>query len=127
MLAEEATGRTRDLLEAASRSAAPARSARRQVGDYYASYVDEATIEAGGTKSLRPLLDRIAAIDSATALARVLGEDLRADVDPLNSTNFHTDRLFGLWVSPDLNDPEHNAAYLLQGGLDLPDRRVLPR
>ena len=122
VLAEEATGRTRDLLEAASRSAAPARSARRQVGDYYASYVDEATIEAGGMKSLRPLLDRIAAIDSATALARVLGEDLRADVDPLNSTNFHTDRLFGLWVSPDLNDPEHNAAYLLQGGLDLPDR-----
>ena len=32
------------------------------------------------------------------ALARVLGEDLRADVDPLNNTNFHTDRLFGLWV-----------------------------
>jgi putative endopeptidase len=122
VIAEEATGRTRDLLEAASRSSAAARSVQRQVGDYYASYVDEAAIEAAGTRPLQPLLDRIAAIDGSTALARVLGEDLRADVDPLNSTNFHTDRLMGLWVSPDLNDPARNTAYLLQGGLDLPDR-----
>src|SRR3954469_8104942 len=103
VIAEEATGRTRDLLEAASRSSSPARSVQRQVGDYYASFVDEAAIEAAGSKPLRPLLDRIGAIDGATALARVLGEDLRADVDPLNATNFHTDRLMGLWVSPDMN------------------------
>ena len=122
VLADKSTLRTRDLLEAAARSAAPARSARRQVGDYYASYLDEAAIEAAGTTPLRPLLDRISAIDTATALARVLGEDLRADVDPLNSTDFHTDRLFGLWVSPDMNDPARTAPYLLQGGLDLPDR-----
>jgi putative endopeptidase len=122
VLAEESTRRTRDLLEAASRSGAPPGSARRQVGDYYASYLDEAAIEAAGTAPLRPLIDRISAIDSPTALARVLGEDLRADVDPLNSTDFHTDRLFGLWVSPDMNDPTRTAAYLLQGGLDLPDR-----
>ncbi|MDQ3908757.1 MAG: M13 family metallopeptidase, partial [Acidobacteriota bacterium] len=32
------------------------------------------------------------------------------------------DRLFGLWVSPDFNNPERNVAYLLQGGLGLPDR-----
>jgi predicted metalloendopeptidase len=122
VMAEEATDRTRDLLEAASRSSAPARSVQRQVGDYYASFVDEAAIDAAGSKPLRPLLDRIGAIDGATALARVLGEDLRADVDPLNATNFHTDRLIGLWVSPDMNDPARNTAYLLQGGLDLPDR-----
>jgi putative endopeptidase len=30
--------------------------------------------------------------------------------------------LFGLWVSPDLHEPAINAPYLLQGGLDLPDR-----
>jgi putative endopeptidase len=47
---------------------------------------------------------------------------MRADVDPLNSTNFYTDRLFGIWVSPDFNDPTHNVPYLLQGGLGLPDR-----
>jgi putative endopeptidase len=122
VLAEEATRRTRDLLDEASRSPAPARSVRRQAGDYYTSYLDEAAIESAGTRPLRSSLARIAAIDDARALARVLGEDLRADVDPLNWTDFHTDRLFGLWVAPDFNDPSRNGAYLLQGGLDLPDR-----
>jgi predicted metalloendopeptidase len=121
-VAEETGRRTRDLLEAASRSSAPAGSIERRTGDYFASYVDQDAIERAGTQALKPLLDRIAAIDSKTALARVLGEDLRADVDPLNNSDFHTSRLFGLWVSPDMHDPARNAAYLLQGGLDLPDR-----
>jgi putative endopeptidase len=30
--------------------------------------------------------------------------------------------LFGIWVSPNLNNPTHNVPYLLQGGLGLPDR-----
>ena len=47
---------------------------------------------------------------------------MRADVDPLNNTHFHTDRLFGLWVSPDFNTPGRYAPYLLQGGLGMPDR-----
>ncbi len=51
-----------------------------------------------------------------------MGESLRADVDALNNTNFHTPNLFGLWVAPGFNDSEHYAAYLLQGGLQLPDR-----
>jgi endothelin-converting enzyme/putative endopeptidase len=50
------------------------------------------------------------------------GETLRADVDALNDTNFHTANLFGLWVAPGFSDTEHYAAYLLQGGLQLPDR-----
>jgi endothelin-converting enzyme/putative endopeptidase len=45
-----------------------------------------------------------------------------ADVDALNNTNFHTSNLFGLWVAPGFNDSEHYTAYLLQGGLQLPDR-----
>jgi putative endopeptidase len=55
-------------------------------------------------------------------LAHALGESLRADVDALNNTNFHTPHLFGLWVAPGFSDSEHYAAYLLQGGLGLPDR-----
>jgi endothelin-converting enzyme/putative endopeptidase len=43
-------------------------------------------------------------------------------VDALNNTNFHTSNLFGLWVAPGFNDSEHYAAYLMQGGLGLPDR-----
>lgn len=51
-----------------------------------------------------------------------MGESLRADVDPLNATNFFTENLFGLWVAQDLNDTSRNVAYLLQGGLGMPDR-----
>jgi predicted metalloendopeptidase len=51
-----------------------------------------------------------------------LGATLRADVDLLNSTNLHTDRLFGLWVAQDLDNPKAYAAFLIQGGLGMPDR-----
>jgi hypothetical protein len=95
---------------------------QQQAADYYASYMDEAGIEATGTAPLKPLLDRIAAIDSASSLSRALGEELRADVDALNATDFYTDRLFGLWVTADLNAPTASVPYLLQGGLDMPDR-----
>jgi predicted metalloendopeptidase len=121
-LADETTRLTRDLLEAAARSDAPPGSPRRQAGDYYATYLDERAIDAAGTQPLQQMLARVDAIQDKTTLARILGEDLRADVDPLNNTDFHTDRLFGLWVSPDLHEPTRNAPYLLQGGLDLPDR-----
>ena len=30
--------------------------------------------------------------------------------------------MFGLWVAPGFNDSEHYAAYLIQGGVQLPDR-----
>ena len=84
--------------------------------------MDEAGIEATGLAPLQPILDRFAAIDSHAALSRALGEELRADVDALNNTNFRTDRLFGVWVTAALDDPATSRPYLLQGGLDLPDR-----
>ncbi|MBO9711177.1 MAG: M13 family peptidase, partial [Caulobacter sp.] len=56
------------------------------------------------------------------ALSRDLGGALRADVDPINATNFHTENLFGLFVAQGLEDPSKNVGYLLQGGLGMPDR-----
>ena len=47
---------------------------------------------------------------------------LRADVDPLNYTNYYTTHLFGLWVAQAFNQPTRNTACLLQGGLAMPDR-----
>src|SRR5258708_24945652 len=103
-------------------AAAPAGTEARKIGDYYASYLDEATIDALGLKPLQPTLARIAAIKDKKGLAAEFGRELRADVDALNSTNFDTDHLFGLWVEQDLNDPKRYAPYLLQGGLGMPDR-----
>jgi putative endopeptidase len=121
-LAEETNRRTKNLLEEAAASKAAAGSEQRKVGDFYASFMDEAGIEARGTAPLKPALARVAAVKDKKDLARLLGEDLRADVDPLNATNFNTDHLFGLWVSPGLTTPGQYVPYLLQGGLGLPDR-----
>ena len=121
-LTEQAAERTRGLLEDAAKASPAAGTVQQQSADYYASYMDEAAIEAKGLTPLKPVLDRFAAIDSHAALSRVLGEELRADVDALNNTNFRTDRLFGVWITAALDDPAATRPYLLQGGLDLPDR-----
>jgi putative endopeptidase len=114
--------RTANLIEEAAKANAPAGSNTRKIADLCHSYMDEATIEAKGLAPLRPQLDAIAAIRDKHDLARALGESLRADVDPLNNSFFHTPNLFGLWVGPGFNDSKHYAAYLLQGGLEMPDR-----
>jgi putative endopeptidase len=121
-LADLSNKRTADLIAEAAKSAPPAGSNARKIADLYNSYMDESTIEAKGIEPLRPHLAAIAAIHDQRELARALGETLRADVDALNNTNFHTHNLFGLWVAPGFNDSERYTAYLLQGGLQLPDR-----
>lgn len=114
--------RTAALIQEASKSNVAAGTDARKVADLYNSYMNEAAIEAAGVAPLRPHLDAIAAIHDKKQLARALGETLRADVDALNNTNFHTANIFGLWVAPGFNDSDHYAAYLMQGGLELPNR-----
>jgi len=114
--------RTADLIAEIAKSNPPDRSNERKVADLYNSYMDEAGIEAKGLAPLAPHLEAIAAIHDKRQLARALGEALRADVDALNNTNYHTPNLFGLWVAGGLNDSDRYAPYLMQGGLQLPDR-----
>jgi putative endopeptidase len=95
---------------------------QRMIADYYAAYMDQAGIDARGLDPLKPQLADIAAISSEAELSRLLGGRLRADVDPLNNTNFQTENLFGLFVTQALDDPSRNVPYLLQGGLGMPDR-----
>ncbi len=121
-LSELSDKRTAELIEEMAKGAAQTGSGSRKIADLYNSYMDEAAIESRGLTPLDPHLKAIAAIRNKQELARALGESLRADVDALNNTNFHTANLFGLWVAPGFNDSDHYAAYLLQGGLQLPDR-----
>jgi len=108
------------LIDAAA--AAPAGSDARKVADFRAAYLNEAAIEARGLASLKPLLDRIDGVHDKVALAGLLGSELRADVDPLNWGVYDSAHLFGLSVEPGLNGEKINVAFLLQGGLGLPDR-----
>lgn len=122
VLRDRASERTAALIDQAAKSNAADGTEARKIGDYYASYMDEAAIERLGAAPLQPELARIAAIATRADLAAVIGAGLRADVDALNATNFHTDRLLGLWVAEDLNDTKLYRPYLMQGGLWLPDR-----
>jgi putative endopeptidase len=120
MVSERTLQRTDALLKDASGAAAG--SEARKLGDYYATFMDEAAIEAAGVGPLQPRLARVAAITDRKSLAKELGSTLRADVDVLNNTNLHTPNVFGLWVAQDLDDPGRYAPVLLQGGLEMPDR-----
>ncbi len=120
-LAEDTNQRIVKLIEDAARDKAGSSEARK-VGDYFSAYMNEAAIEAKGAAPLKPQLDRISAIKDKAGLTRALGESLRADVDPLNNTDFFTENVFGLWVAQGLHDTTRNMPYLLQGGLGMPDR-----
>ncbi len=119
---QKAEQRNAQLIRDAGTGKAAAGSNARLIADYYTAYMDEAGIEKGGLTPVKPTLAMIDAIASKTDLARVLGSGLRADVDPINATNLATEHLFGLFVAQQLQDPSHNVAYLLQGGLGMPNR-----
>src|SRR5215469_3882477 len=120
ILLDKTRERTRDLIENAAKS--PANEDGRKVGDFYSTFMDEAAIESKNLAPLAPQLDSIAAIKDRKELAGRIGSRLRADVDPLNNTNFETGNLFGVFVSQGLEDPSKSYPYLLEGGLGLPDR-----
>jgi putative endopeptidase len=107
------------LVEEAARSNAPAGSNDRKIADLYASFMNTKTVDSLGLKPLQPELTRIEAVADRRQLAATMGSLLRADVDPLNDTNFHTSNLFGLWTSPGFRNSTDYAVYLLQGGLVL--------
>ncbi|MEO8672150.1 MAG: M13 family metallopeptidase [Tahibacter sp.] len=120
-LNDQAQKDTRTILEAAAADST-ASGERKKIGDYFAAFMDDAGIEAKGVAPLKVELDAITALADKPALSRLLGESLRADVDLLNASDHYTDRLFGVWVTPNLTNPTEYAAYLVQGGLGMPDR-----
>ncbi|HEX3809977.1 MAG TPA: M13 family metallopeptidase [Rhizomicrobium sp.] len=122
ILSEKVNGENRAIMESAASGNAAAGTDARKIGDFYASYMDEAGIDAKGIAPLKDAAARIATISDKRALATEFGSELRADVDPINNTNFYTDHLFGLWVNQGLEDTSRYYPYLLQGGLGMPDR-----
>ena len=109
------------LIERIARSGSPADSDAGRIRDFYNAFVDTAAIERAGMQPVHADLARFAAITDRTALSRVLGEQTRADVDPLNATNYFTENLFGVFVTQALAGGQV-MPYILQGGLGLPER-----
>ncbi|NUO71753.1 MAG: M13 family peptidase, partial [Frateuria sp.] len=109
---QKAEKRNAQIIREAGAGHPAAGSNARRIADYYAAFMNEAAIEKAGLAPLKPELDKIDAIKTRTDLSRVLGGQLRADVDPINATSWHTEHLFGLFVTQGLEDPSHNIAYL---------------
>ncbi|MFN8654625.1 MAG: M13 family metallopeptidase [Gemmatimonadales bacterium] len=110
------------IVHGAAEGNAPAGTDVRRIGDFYRAYLDTAAIDQAGLAPLRPILAAIEGISDRTALARYLGQTLRADLDVINDGELYTENPFGLWVDEDFDEPAKNVAALMQGGLGMPDR-----
>ncbi|MFL6846019.1 MAG: M13 family metallopeptidase [Allosphingosinicella sp.] len=109
LLVDEAEAQVRDIVEDLARNPAASGPVGRQVGDFYASWMDEAGLEARGTAPLKPYLDKIAAVKT------------RSDLIRLFAAPGYTAPV-GLGILPDPADPTHYVAGAGQGGLGLPNR-----
>ena len=81
----------------------------QQIGDLYASWMDEGRVEQLGTAPLKPYLARVAAVKTRAQL-----------VDLFAEPGF--DSPVGLFIYPDLKDPTRYSTYVSQGGLGMPNR-----
>jgi predicted metalloendopeptidase len=91
------------------------------IANYYKAYLNTDAIDRAGLAPAKADLDAISRIADKHQLSAAIGGTLRADTDPLNATNFHTENLFGIFVTQGLATPGEQLPYLMQGGLGLPD------
>jgi putative endopeptidase len=110
-LVELSQSRMRTVLEAAAAERG-AGDERAKVGLLYASFMDQAAVDALGARPLQPGLAAVRAATTRPALATLMG---RAHAG-FGGTVISAD------VSPDAKDPDHYGLYLGQAGLGLPSR-----
>ena len=121
MAQERAEERLRMLVEEVAGTPQDDDTPEGMIARYYTAFMDQRAIDRRGLRPMRDDFRRYAAIDDVADLSRVLGRQMRADVDPLNATDFHTENLFGLFVTRALTE-DSVVPYMLQGGLGLPSR-----
>jgi len=102
----------RGILEKASVDDAKRSAVEQKIGDFYASCMDESTIDQLGTKPLEPELKRIDAIASKGQIA-----DELVRLHPMG-----VGALFNFSSTPDAKNSTQMIADADQGGLGLPDR-----
>jgi len=110
-LFDKAEEQVRDLIIEASQSGPAPQTDAQRIGDLYASFLDEQTVERRG---VQPLLDELTTIDDAAdavALAAVIGTLQRTGVGGG----------VGVYVDTDSKDSTRYLAHLSQSGIGLPD------
>jgi putative endopeptidase len=108
-LAEKSEDDVKSIVEdLAAEAPAPGTTAAK-VADIYASWMDEAAIEARGIEPLKPYLDQINAVtDTAGVLKLMSTPDFAAP--------------FGIGIEADPDDPTRYSIWAVQAGLGMPDR-----
>ena len=112
ILFDKAERDLRAIVEDAAKTGGAPGSDSRKIGDFYASFMDEARIESLGAK---PLAGELAAIDriaTKSDLARAFAHMLRLGCDA---------PLVG-FTEGDFKDPKVTTFFVYQAGLGLPDR-----
>jgi putative endopeptidase len=105
------TAQLHDLLQAAQAQANPA-TLEGKAGAFYGAFMDEARVQALGSKPIDGDLAAINAARDRMALARLMGQ---------SQASFYAS-IFGVSVDIDLKNVRAYAISLTQGGLGLPDR-----
>ncbi len=113
----------RSTLEDASKASSRT-PVEQQVGDYYASCMDETTVNQRGIEPLQPELDRISGLQDKSQLPEVIAS-IHQVIRPAN-LNFidaeYQGVLFGLYSQPDFDNARITLAALDQSGMGLPGR-----
>jgi putative endopeptidase len=111
MLGERSLAANKQIAEAqAARS--DASGVDKLVGDFYATGMDEAKVNAAGATPIQPMLDKIAALKTPADVAEYLRQDFAAGGGDL----------FAFYSNADFHDSQLMIAYADQGGLSLPER-----
>ena len=92
-----------------------------KIGNLYASFLDEAALEALDAKPLEARFAAIAAIKDAKGVAAQLAEMNRSSA-VVTGYGLQTNSPVGIFIHQDNKDATHYIADLQQGGLGLPDR-----
>jgi predicted metalloendopeptidase len=110
---ENVEGQIRTLIEKAAQDKnAKAGSDSQKMGDYYASYVDQARRDALGVKPLQPELARIAALEDKKGLARLAA----------HSSRIGAGSPVGMGVGQDSKQSTRYLVEISQSGLGMPNR-----
>jgi putative endopeptidase len=113
ILFDKAQEDLRGIVEEAGKSATRAAGSEAQkIGDFYASFMNEARVEELGLAPMKAELDAIDALKTKSDVARHFARFFKLNlINPMVG-----------YVDGDAQQPTHDILYVYQGGLGLPDR-----
>ena len=114
----------RNTLEEAEKVSPSRTPAEQKAGDYYASCMNEAEVNAAGVKPLQPMLDRIAKLHDKSQLPELLAaiHQMIRPPDMLTTDAQYRSVVFGFVSTPDFDDARQMLAAIDQSGMSMPSR-----